>query len=230
MIDTVKKSAMGVAALAALALGGAAIADAGDNRSGSASSANAANAANAADRPGPRGMRPPRPDPLSSENAAKVKAAALKEVPGATVLDTHGGGPYSTPYHAHIRTSGGARRVVLVNDSFEATRVQADRGPRGRGGRPGEPGFGPPPGPHGPHGRHGGPGHGERPLTGETKEKVEAAVKAKYPDATILRTETNRDGSAPYESHIRTSDGKHLEVLVNKDFEVVGANEHPRHP
>ena len=142
--------------------------------------------------------------------AAKVKAAALAKVPGATVLRTEGGGPYSTPYHAHIRTSGGTLQVVLVNSSFEATTVQADRGRRGarrpwRGGR----------------------GGGETALTGETKQKVEAAVLAKYPGATIVRTETNRDSSAPYESHIKTSDGKELEVLVNKDFEVVDAREHP---
>jgi hypothetical protein len=98
-----------------------------------------------------------------------------------------------------------------VNGSFEATEVQADRG---RGGR----------------GRHGPGGHGETPLTGATKQKVEAAVLAKYPGATIDRTETNRDSSAPYESHITTSDGKELEVLVSKAFEVVDAREHPARP
>lgn len=93
---------------------------------------------------------------------------------------------------------------------------------QGRGGR----------GRGGPGGRHGGPGDhkAETALTGDTKDKVEAAAKAKYPDATIVRTETNTDGDAPYESHITTSDGKELEVLVNKDFEVVGANERPARP
>jgi hypothetical protein len=55
-------------------------------------------------------------------------------------------------------------------------------------------------------------------------------VLANYSGATIVRTETNGDGSAPYESHIRTSDGKEVEVLVNGDFQVVGANERPAHP
>ena len=67
-------------------------------------------------------------------------------------------------------------------------------------------------------------------MTGDTETRVEAAVRAKYPGATIERTETNRDGSAPYESHIKTSDGKELEVHVSKDFEVVDAREHPAHP
>ena len=69
--------------------------------------------------------------------AAKVKAAALDKVPGATVLRTEAGGPYGSAYHAHIKTSDGTLKVVLVNSSFKATAVQADqgRGGRGKGGR-----------------------------------------------------------------------------------------------
>jgi len=143
--------------------------------------------------------------------------AALEKVPGATVLRTEAGDPYATAYHAHIKTSAGAQRVVLVNASFEATAVQAEaaRGGRGKGD-------------HG--GGRGGPGAGETALTGDTKEKVEAAVLAKYAGAKILRTETNGDSGAPYESHITTSAGKELEVLVSKDFEVVDAREHPARP
>jgi hypothetical protein len=55
-------------------------------------------------------------------------------------------------------------------------------------------------------------------------------VLGKYAGATIVRTETNSDSSAPYESHITTKDGKELEVLVSKDFAVIGANERPAHP
>ena len=63
-------------------------------------------------------------------------------------------------------------------------------------------------------------------MTGTTKEKVEAAVLAKYSGATIVRTETNNDSTAPYESHIRTSAGQVLEVLVGSSFQVVEAREH----
>jgi hypothetical protein len=45
-----------------------------------------------------------------------------------------------------------------------------------------------------------------------------------------MRTETNGDAGAPYESHITTSAGKELEVLVSKAFEVVDAREHPARP
>jgi uncharacterized membrane protein YkoI len=193
MLSTIRKSAVTVAALGALGFGGAA-------------------AAGAADKTTDPQARPQR-EALSSEVAAKVKAAALAKVPGATVLRTEAGGPYDSPYHAHIRTSGGTLQVVLVNSSFEATAVQADRGRGGPGGKRG--------------GRGPGERGGETALTGETKQKVEAAVLAKYPGAKIVRSETNRDTSAPYEAHIRTTDGKELEVLVNKDFEVVDAREHP---
>jgi hypothetical protein len=82
---------------------------------------------------------------------------------------------------------------VLVNSSFQATAVQAEPA-RGAGRK----------------GGHGAPGGGETPLTGDPKEKVEAAVLAKYAGATIVRTEINNDPSAPYESHIKTSAGKEL--------------------
>ncbi len=200
MLSNLRKTAVTVAALSSLGLGGAAIAGAADNANSS---------------PGAASQMRQQRQVLSSEVAAKVKAAALEKVPGATVLRTEGEGPYGTPYHAHVRTSNGALRVVLVNDSFEATAVQADQGRGGRGR-----------GDHG--GRHG--GRGETALTGATKQKVEAAVRSEYPGATIVRTETNGDGSSPYESHITTSAGKELEVLVSREFKVTGTHEHPARP
>ena len=196
MFSTPRKLTATVAVLGAVGLGGSAVA-------GAASSSSKSKAA-AAQRAA-----------LSSETAAKVKAAALDKVPGATVLRTESGGPYGSAYHAHIKTSGGTLQVVLVNSDFEATAVQAERARgRGKGGRGG-----------GPRG-----GAGETALTGDTKDKVEAAVLAKYDGATIVRTETNDDSTAPYESHITTSDGKALEVLVSRDFEVVTARERPARP
>jgi hypothetical protein len=198
VLTTIRKTALTILALGALGLGGSAIAGAADKTATSSSGTQ---------------TRPAR-DELSSDVAAKVKAAALEKVPGATVLRTEAGGPYGTPYHAHIKTSDGKLEVVLVNSSFQATAVQADQG-RGAGRK---------------GGGRGGPGRGETPLTGDTKDKVEAAVLAKYPGAKIVRTETNGDSAAPYESHITTSAGKELEVLVSKDFKVLDAREHPAHP
>src|SRR5262245_38938519 len=91
-----------VVAIGAAGLGGAAIAGAASNDKSSNG--------NAAQR-----------EQLSAADAAKVKQAALDKVPGATVLRTEAGGPYSTPYHAHIKTSDGKLQVVLVDASFQAT-------------------------------------------------------------------------------------------------------------
>lgn len=60
----------------------------------------------------------------------------------------------------------------------------------------------------------------EKLLTGDAKSKVEAAVLAKYPKATIERTETDSDGV--YESHIVTTAGDHVILQVGKDFAVTG--------
>src|SRR3954471_2192476 len=136
MVTTVRKTAITVAALATFGLGGAAIAGAADSNSTSTAT-----------------QQRPQRQPLSSDVAAKVKAAALSKVPGATVLRTEAGGPYSTAYHAHIKTSDGKLQVVLVDASFNATAVQADQG-RGQRGGPG-----------GGHGDH----KAETPLTGDTK-------------------------------------------------------------
>ena len=62
-------------------------------------------------------------------------------------------------------------------------------------------------------------------LTGDTKAKVEDAVLAEYPDATIERTESDSDGV--YESHILTSDGERLIVQVGEDFSVTGTDTGP---
>ena len=199
MLTTVRKTAITVAALGALGLGGAAIAGADDNT---------------ATKPAQTGTRPQR-EALAADVAAKVKAAALAKACRARrscaprrVART------GRPDHAHIKTSDGTQKVVLVNASFAATEVVADQGRGGKGGRGDKRG-------------HGGRG-GETALTGDTKSKVEAAVLAKYAGATIVRSETNNDSTAPYEAHIKTTDGKD-EVLVSKDFKVVEAREHPAH-
>ena len=214
MLNTIRKTALTVAALAAIGFGAAAIAGAAGKSSSSSSGSSGTAGSTPANAQGQRPPHGPPQQQLSADTAAKVKAAALDKAPGATVLRTEAGGPYGSAYHAHIRTSDGKLKVVLVDSSFKATSVVDDPG---RGG---------------PRGRHGGPGgHSpETALTGDTKDNVEAAVKAKYPGATIERTETNTDGSAPYESHIRTSDGKELEVHVSKAFDVVGAREQGMHP
>ena len=134
MLTSIRKAATAIVAVGALALGGAAIAGATDKTASPPSSSPGSGSSQT--RPAP-----PQRDALSGDVAAKVKAAALDKVPGATVLRTEAGGPYGSPYHAHIRTSDGAQKVVLVDAAFKATAVEAEPGPQGpgRGGRAWQP-------------------------------------------------------------------------------------------
>jgi hypothetical protein len=61
-------------------------------------------------------------------------------------------------------------------------------------------------------------------LTGTTLAKVTAAVKAKYPDATFQRVETDSDGV--YEAHLLV-DGKPVTVEVDKSFAITGTEAAP---
>ncbi|MCP2046654.1 UNVERIFIED_ORG: hypothetical protein J3D58_000726 [Paenarthrobacter nicotinovorans] len=75
----------------------------------------------------------------------------------------------------------------------------------------------------GARGPHQANGKTEQVLTGDTAAKVEAAVKAAQPDATIDRMETDADG-ATYEAHITKTDGTHATVLLDENFTVTGTD------
>ena len=62
-------------------------------------------------------------------------------------------------------------------------------------------------------------GPGETLLTDGNASKVKAAALAKVPGATVLRVETDAQGS-PYEAHLRKSDGTEVTVKVNKQYEA----------
>ena len=82
-----------------------------------------------------------------------------------------------------------------------------------------------PPQQHDPsQGGHTANGKTETLLSGEVAAKVRAAALAKV-SGTVERVETNVDSSAPYEAHIRKSDGTEVEVQVSKDFKVFAVNE-----
>jgi uncharacterized membrane protein YkoI len=69
-----------------------------------------------------------------------------------------------------------------------------------------------------------GRGHaGETPLTGDNATKATAAAKAEVPDGTVLRVETDADGT--YEAHVRKADGTEVEVKMNEKFEVTAVEE-----
>jgi hypothetical protein len=64
------------------------------------------------------------------------------------------------------------------------------------------------------------PGHpDETALTGDTAAKVKAAAVAAVPGGTVLRVETDSDGS-PYEAHVRKADGSLVTLKIDSSFKV----------
>ena len=193
--STSRKTLTAIATVSALAAGGAALAGAATSTTPSK----------------PSSSQRPAQTALTGDTAAKVKAAALEKVPGATVLRAESGGPTGSAYHAHLRKSDGTEVTVLVNSSFEATSVQTSRS-GGKGG-PGHRG-----GPGGPR---------QAALTGDTAAKVKAAALEKVPGATVLRSEKGGPDGAAYHAHVRKSDGTEVVVLVNSQFEATSVQTRP---
>lgn len=69
-------------------------------------------------------------------------------------------------------------------------------------------------------------GHGpdETLLTGTTASKVRAAALKAVPGATVIRVETDSEGS-PYEAHLKKADGTFVTVKVDKSFNVTDTEE-----
>jgi hypothetical protein len=65
---------------------------------------------------------------------------------------------------------------------------------------------------------------GETALTGTIAEKVKAAALAANPGATVIRVETDADGSA-YEAHITKADGTQATAKVDADFKVTATED-----
>src|SRR3954452_12104575 len=142
MSRSVQKGIAAVAGVAALALGGSALA--GAAQSGSSSSSGSAAAAPAA-APYGAPAAGQRPDPtrpgghvgangqtekaLPSDVAAKVKAAAEAKVPGGTVERVETDVDHGSPYEAHVRKADGTELEVLVNSSFDVTAVNTMQHP-----------------------------------------------------------------------------------------------------
>jgi hypothetical protein len=129
MLNQTRRTLATVAALGALGLGGSAIAGAASSSSNSSSSAAPAAAAGQPPAGRPVGTDGKREQALGASDAAKVKAAALAKVPGATVERVETDVDTGSAYEAHITKSDGTPAVVYVNSAFEATSVEAMQHP-----------------------------------------------------------------------------------------------------
>ncbi len=203
MLKTTKRGIATMTAAACLGSAGWALAAGSNSSSSVASSASATQSAIAASATtAPQGQPPPQTQ-VTGDAAAKIKAAVLAKVPGATI-DRVEQGPDG--YHAHITKSDGTRARARVNAQFAVTSVDT-----GGPGGPGGPGRGGP-----------GPG-GQRPdetlLAGDNAAKAKAAALAKLPGSTVVKVETDADGGV-FEAHVTKSDGSPATVVFDKDFNV----------
>jgi hypothetical protein len=138
MSHPVSKALMAVAGVAALALGGSALAGAasqskttqGSNSQGAVPQGYGGQgqpptgtAARDPTKGGHVGRNGQRETLLTGDTAAKVKAAALAKVPGATVERVETDADHGSPYEAHLRKSDGTELEVLVNKDFAVTAV-----------------------------------------------------------------------------------------------------------
>jgi uncharacterized membrane protein YkoI len=144
--------------------------------------------------------------PLTGSDAEKATAAAKEAVPGGTIIRVETDSDGEAKYEAHVRKDDGTEMLVLMDDTFTVIDVKefAGRGGRGDGSR-------------------GGPN--ETPLTGADAEKATAAAKDAVEGGTVIRVETDADGGATYEAHVRKSDGTEVVVLLNEDFTVKSVEE-----
>jgi hypothetical protein len=133
MSNTIAKGLMAVGAVGALALGGSALAGAAGQSSTTQGSTTAqgygapgqppSGAAPDPSKGGHVGRNGQRETLLTGDTAAKVRAAALAKVPGATVERVETDADHGSPYEAHLRKSDGTELEVLVNKSFAVTAV-----------------------------------------------------------------------------------------------------------
>ena len=138
MPNTIAKGLTAIAAVGALALGGSALAGAaGQTTTTQGSTAQGYGAqgqppSGSAPDPGKGGhvgANGQRETLLTGDTAAKVKAAALAKVPGATVERVETDADHGSPYEAHLRKADGTELEVLVDKSFAVTAVNTMQHP-----------------------------------------------------------------------------------------------------
>jgi hypothetical protein len=67
-------------------------------------------------------------------------------------------------------------------------------------------------------------GPGEKLLTGTDADKATAAAEAAVPNGTVIRVETDSDGSA-YEAHMQKTDGSYVTVKMDASFNVTSTED-----
>jgi len=149
---------------------------------------------------------------VSDDVAAKVEDAVQAQYPDATTrwvrADPDGG------YVAHVGTADGKDLAVHLDDAFAVT--GSDELPDADGWRD-----------------HGWAGHrwdgacddSATSISDDVRAKVEDAVQAQYPDATVGWLRTDSEGG--YVAYVDTADGKDVVVHLDDAFAITESNEIP---
>ena len=158
---------------------------------------------------------------LTGDTLAKVQAAALAKIGSdAKILRAETDADGNATYEVHAIKADGTRVVVYVDASYNVVKVETCAGPVGRddGSVPGRMGD-----------RMGGQRSDETALTGDTLAKVQAAaLAAAGSGSTLIRAETDADGNAKYEAHVRKADGTCVTVYLDESFKVVKTETAPQ--
>jgi uncharacterized membrane protein YkoI len=192
---SIKQSSAALAAVSAIAVLGAGVADAATHHTRRAASTGAASSGETV---------------LTGTTLTQASAAAIAAVPGGTVQRAsteNASDPSGAAYEVHVTKTDGSRVEVLEDSSFKVLSAKADTGHGPGGGGPG--GRGNP---------------NETVLTGTDLSQASAAALAAVPGGTIGRasTEDKSDTSgAAYEVHVMKSDGSQVEVLESSTFSVL---------
>ena len=73
----------------------------------------------------PGGAQPSDETPLTGDTLAKVKAAALKEVPDATIVRVETDADGNAAYEAHVLEADGTPATVYVDKQFDVVGVES---------------------------------------------------------------------------------------------------------
>jgi uncharacterized membrane protein YkoI len=209
MKDTLYKTWVGLAAVAAAGLGGAAVA------AGAGSSSKTTTTTTTTTTTSSKPARTPE-TPLTGDVAAKAKAAAVAKVGGTADSATteSDSSNANAAYEVHVTKADGTHVEVMLDKDFNVLAVETGHG------------FG-----HHDRGGHGPGANGETELTGDVATKAKAAAVAKVGD-TADRASTENDSSnaaAKYEVHLTKADGTHVEVILDKDYNVLSVETRPEH-
>jgi uncharacterized membrane protein YkoI len=148
---------------------------------------------------------------LTGTNLSSASAAALTAVPGGTVTRAsteNDSSSTSAAYEVHVTKSDGSRVVVIEDSSFAVLSTTAERA----------------------HGRGGPGGNGETPLTGTALSSASAAALTAVPGGTVDRASIEKDSSntsAAYEVHVTKSDGSRVLVIEDSSFAVLSTTAEP---